>query len=208
MEPGNHSAHRRGKTTAPSIQGEDNVNSKVCDVVISRARQQNEGIPNAVQSRREKFHDTPEELVLVLHKLGFEEVDCGGTHTEPLQVSHEGGKERVVCIELYLACRDACRPTVSVTVGVKHATAWQEKIGFKHEDTMRTRAINDKVVIVVFTEFFLEPVHILHEISTLPQGTLDFAAQDTRKEHSRTRSSRRAHHWAHSRARSSRLRPR
>jgi hypothetical protein len=33
----------------------------------------------------------------------------------------------MVCIELYLACRNACRPTVSVTVGVRHATAWQEK---------------------------------------------------------------------------------
>jgi hypothetical protein len=71
------------------------------------------------QDERCKFNDTPEELVLVLHELGVKEVDCGGTHTEPLQISHEGGKERMMCIELYLACRVACGPSVSVTVGAR-----------------------------------------------------------------------------------------
>ena len=84
-------------------------------------------MPNAVQDERRKFNGTPEELVLVLHELGVKEVDCRSTHAEPLQVSHEGGKERMVCIELYLACREACRSSVSVTVGARHSTAWQKK---------------------------------------------------------------------------------
>ena len=158
------------------------------------------------KDERGKFNDTPEELVLVLHELGVKEVNCGGTHTEPLQVSHEGGKERMVGIELYLACREACRPSISVTVGAGRATAWQKKTRCKREDTRHTGAINDKVVVLIFSDFLLEPVHILQEVSTLPQKTLGLAAQDAQKEHSRTRSSRRAHHWAHSRARSSRPR--
>ena len=159
------------------------------------------------QDERSKFNGTPEELVLVLHELGVKEVDCGGTHTEPLQVSHEGGKERMVCIELYLACREAGRSSVSVTVGARRATAWpKEKAGCKRQDTRHTGAINDKVVILIFSDFLLEPVHILQEVSALPQKMLGLAAQEVRKEHSRTRSSRRAHHWAHSRARSSRRR--
>jgi len=82
------------------------------------------------QDERSEISGTPEELVLVLHELGIEEVDCGGTHAEPLQVSHEGGEERVVCIELYLACREARRPSsVSVTVGARRATAWKKKMG-------------------------------------------------------------------------------
>ena len=65
------------------------------------------------QDERSAFHYTPEKLVFVLHELGFEQVDCGCTHAESLQVSHEGGKERMVCVELYLACRKTCRPSVS-----------------------------------------------------------------------------------------------
>lgn len=57
------------------------------------------------KNERSKINGTPEELVLVLHELGVKEVNSGGTHTQPLQVSHEGGKERMMCIELYLACR-------------------------------------------------------------------------------------------------------
>ncbi len=172
------------------------MHSKECDVVFSRARRRNECIPNPVQARQErKSNDTPEELVLVLHELGVQEVDCGGTHTESLQVSHEGGKEWMMRIELYLACKVTCRPSVrpsvSVAVGARHATAWQKKkIGCKREDTRHTGAINDKVVILIFSDFLLEPVHILQEVSVLPQKTLGLATQDARKEYSRTRSSR------------------
>jgi hypothetical protein len=119
------------------------------------------------QDERSRFNGTPEELVLVLHELGVKEVDCGGTHAEPLQVSHEGGKERMVCIQLYLACREACKPSVSVTVGARHATAWQKKNGCKRQDTRHTGAINDKVVVLIFSDFLLEPVHILQEVSAL-----------------------------------------
>jgi hypothetical protein len=154
--------------------------------------------------------NTPEELVFVLHELGFKEVDSRCTHAESLQVSHEGGKERMVCIELYLACRETCRPSVSSQRHYRRrATAWQEKKSrSKCENTRRTGAINDKVVVIVFADFLLEPVHILQEVSALPQKTLGLTAQGARKEYSRTRSNRRAHHWAHSRARSSRPRPR
>jgi hypothetical protein len=65
-----------------------------------------------------KINGTPEELVLVLHELGVKEVNCGGTHTEPLQVSHEGGKERMMCIELYLACRGACGSSAASLLGL------------------------------------------------------------------------------------------
>ena len=52
--------------------------------------------------------------------------------------------------------------SVSTTDGPRRATAWQKKkVGFKHEDKRRTWAINDKVVAFVFTDFLLEPVHVL-----------------------------------------------
>ena len=89
------------------------------------------------QEERSKLDDTPEELVLVLHELGFKKIDCGSTHAEPLQVSHEGGKERVVRIELYLACRRTRVPRVSVMDGPRRA-----KHGKKKKDSgsnMRTR---------------------------------------------------------------------
>jgi hypothetical protein len=96
------------------------------------------------QDERSKFNGTPEELVLVLHELGVKEVDCGGTHTEPLQVSHEGGKEWMVRIELYLTCREACRSSVSVTVGARRATAWQKK---KTGANAKTRGIPGQSMI-------------------------------------------------------------
>jgi hypothetical protein len=96
------------------------------------------------QDERSKINGTPEELVLVLHELRVKEVDCGGTHTEALQVSHEGGKEWMVCIELYLACMEACGLSVSVTVGARHATAWQKK---KTGASAKTRGIPGQSMI-------------------------------------------------------------
>ena len=105
--------------TAPSTQGKYNVHSKsVTSSSVAPVSEMNVYQTLCKQDERRKFHDTPEELVLVLHKLGFKKVDGGGTHAESLQVSHEGGKERMVCIQLYLACRKACGSSVSVTAGV------------------------------------------------------------------------------------------
>ena len=96
------------------------------------------------QDERSKINGTPEELVLVLHELRVKEVDCGGTHAEALQVSHEGGKEWMVCIELYLACMEACGLSVSVTVGARHATAWLKK---KTGASAKTRGIPGQSMI-------------------------------------------------------------
>jgi hypothetical protein len=51
--------------------------------------------------------------------------------------------------------------SVSITERPRRAAAWQKNGGFKHEDKRRTWAINDKVVVFVFTDFLLEPVHVL-----------------------------------------------
>ena len=77
----------------------------------------------------------------------------------------------MVCIELYLAYVEAWRPSVSVIVGARRATASQKKKkpGAKREDTRHTGAINDKVVVLIFSDFLLEPVHILQEVSALPR---------------------------------------
>jgi hypothetical protein len=47
-----------------------------------------------------------------------------------------------------------------------------KKNGCKREDTRHTGAINDKVVVLIFSDFLLKPIHILQEVSALPQKTL------------------------------------
>ena len=124
------------------------------------------------QDERSKINGTPEELVLVLHELRVKEVDCGGTHAEALQVSHEGGKEWMVCIELYLACMGHAGYQSASLLGLGMLRHGKKKNWCKREDTGHTGAINDKVVVLIFSDFLLKPVHILQEVSALPHKTL------------------------------------
>ena len=82
----------------------------------------------------------------------------------------------MVCVELYLACRKTCRPSVSQSASLLESGMLRhgkkKKSRSKCENMRRTGAINDKVVVIVFTDFLLEPVHILQEVSALPQKTL------------------------------------
>lgn len=185
MEPGNHSAQARENDRAVYARkkGECAFKRSVTSPLVAPVSEMNVYRTPRKKNERSKFNGTPEELVLVLHELGVKEVYCGGTHTEPLQVSHEGGKERMMCIELYLACRGACGPSVSVTVGARLGVLRHgKKNGCRRQDTRHTGAINDKVVVLIFSDFLLEPVHILQEVSALPPKTLGFAAQEMRKE--------------------------
>jgi hypothetical protein len=45
----------------------------------------------------------------------------------------------------------------------------KKKNGCRRQDTRHTGAINDKVVVLIFSDFLLEPVHILQEVSALPR---------------------------------------
>ena len=51
--------------------------------------------------------------------------------------------------------------SVSIRMGPGMLRHGKKNVGFKHEDKRRTWAINDKVVVFVFTDFLLEPVHVL-----------------------------------------------
>ena len=64
-----------------------------------------------------KPNDTPEELIFIFHELRFEKIDRRCAHTQTLQVLHKSGEERMVGVELYLACRKTCGVSVSATDG-------------------------------------------------------------------------------------------
>ena len=109
MEPGSHSAQARENDRAVYARkkGECAFKKSVTSTSVAPVIEMNVYEIPCKQDERSQFNSTPEELVLVLHELGVKEVDCGGTHTEPLQVSHEGGKERMYG----MAERDLSRST-------------------------------------------------------------------------------------------------
>jgi hypothetical protein len=59
--------------------------------------------------------------------------------------------------------------------------AEKKNVEVQHEDKRRTGAINDKVVVFVFADFLLEPVHILREVSTRPSKILGLARSERAK---------------------------
>lgn len=89
---------------------------------------------------------SPEELVLVFHKLRFNEIYCACSDSHPGQILDESWKEGVVGVQLDLAC--PTRP--SMMNGFVDVCTW---------------TIYDEVVVLETTKFFFEPVHVLQEVS-------------------------------------------